>query len=113
MSLSDSIALCLKNNNADMTVSEVFRMLAKGDAQLWGDDKNGAITAPSTVSGRKVLMLWFCWGDLKTVMQKHDRIMDFARKTGCSSVASFTPRKAWGRILPGYEQTRYWFERTI
>lgn len=100
---------CLENNNANVPLDAVEVMVQRGTAQIWGDATNGAITCFNEVSGKRYLMLWMAWGKLKEIIKHHDDIRDFARCNGCENTATFTPRRAWARIL-GYKETKIWAE---
>lgn len=109
------IQKALDADEADMTAEDVVQMILDGEAQLWGDKKNGVVTTIQFHEGRKLMMLWLCWGDINGVVDLHQGMEVWAKIRECAAMACIPFRPAWRRVLAplGYEPVGYWLEREI
>jgi len=57
-------------------------------------------------------MIWLAEGEIRSLLELHEKILEWARAEGCNRVR-VGGRRGWGRVLEGYHEISTVFERSL
>jgi len=97
------------------TSAVVLDKVRRGEAQLWDAGPGSVIvTHLGTESTGLVLVIWLAAGELEPLLRRHDDIVAWAERIGCSSIR-ITGRPGWVKVLAerGYREVGRVVERRL
>jgi hypothetical protein len=96
------------------TVDDVLDQIARGDAQLWVDDRAIVVTEVRQCPRKKVLYAWLATGELDACVTLLRRAVEWGTEQGCE-LAIATGRKGWTKPLrsEGWTETLVVLEQEL
>jgi len=96
-----------------VTYKHIRAMMAEGLAQRWrADDGSLVITELLEDPAGRYCMIWLAEGEIRSLLELHEKILEWARAEGCNRVR-VGGRRGWGRVLEGYHEISTVFERSL
>ena len=87
------------NREGCFSVDDIQERLHWKQAQAWTSGDSVAVTEVFNHPLQRVLNLWLIGGDLGTILNHENDVMEWAKKVGCQS-AQMSGRFGWGKVVP-------------
>lgn len=84
------------------TVGDVVQQILEGNAQLWEELDALIVTEVQQTPRRRVLHFWLATGDMRAVVDLHERILRWGREEMGCDVATLSGRRGWTRALEAH-----------
>ena len=95
----------LKYGGETHTIFDVFDSVESGRSKLWVEEGATIVTEVFTYPQSKTLHFWLATGELDTVIDLSERIIEEARQEGCDR-ATLSGRMGWLRALKDHGWSR-------
>jgi len=96
-----------------ITYRHVRAMLAEKLVQKWtAEDGSVVVTELLQEPAGLCCHIWMADGDIRSLLELHEKILDWARAEGCNKVR-IGGRRGWKRVLEGYEEVSTILERPL
>jgi hypothetical protein len=97
-----------------VTYRHLREMQKEGLIQKWeAEDGSVALTRLFTEPVGKVCVIYAAEGDIRPLLELHEKILAWASAEGCK-IVRISGRRGWLRVLPpGYKEVGYIIEKTL
>jgi hypothetical protein len=104
----------LEHGGGTYAIKDIIEGLEGGRFQMFWNDDGMAVTEIIQCPQKRYLNIFLAAGDMKAVLELHQRVEKFARQNGCDFMQA-TARKGWGKFEPafGWQSTHTVYTRQL